>query len=111
MPPSPDCEPPIAVTVPANVVEPTDQIETVPPFPLVCASAWMVALAATVVFCADAYGPLPCNPPPTLTVPPPASPEASITAPSATVTEFPASATVPPVSPAPLPVALIVPLS
>ena len=39
IPPLPDCDPPLAVTVPENCVLPLDQIETVPPLPFVRASA------------------------------------------------------------------------
>ena len=109
-PPSPPCSPPLAKIVPCTVV--TDSAflmslhnTTVPPWPLSVALASMVAVASmvTVVACWPGWpvacskgSAVPCQLPPTSTVPPPWLPVASIRLPACNETCSPCKLTLPP---------------
>jgi hypothetical protein len=79
----------------------SDQATTLPPLPVLTASALICASASIKVALARCSLPEPCQLPPSSTVPPPASPEASTRAPANSPTLSPSTLTVPPVWPAP----------
>ena len=92
---------------------PSDQTAILPPLPFSVASALIVAVLLTVVFCACGASPLPCQSPPTRTVPPPCVPEASIV--PVILTVCAKASTLPPLPSCPvtstLPVWFTIPLS
>ena len=110
-PPLPDCAPPLAQMEPWALVNPSDQRITLPPLPLVTASALMTALLPINTALALVSGPKPWKFPPTNTVPPPASPEAFSNAFPNNPTLSPRTVIVPPFCPAPNPEASSVPVT
>ena len=97
-PPLPLRDPPLAEILPSKVVVLSDQTITLPPLPLVRASALIVLFASTVVVCAVGVRPAPCKSPPINTVPPPFTPDALILA-LAKLTLVPKTRTLPPLFP------------
>src|SRR5450830_221538 len=109
-PPLPAVLPPRAVMLPSNCVILSDHTATLPPLPVLMASALIAAPAWTVVVCACCSGPAPRKLPPISAVPPPPAPDTSIKLPAASVTAPPSTFTVPPVVPPATPAASSVPL-
>ena len=104
LPPSPDSLPPLArispltrVTLPLLVT--SDHNTAVPPLPLWVAETSIFAPRSIVTVVAWCRAPLPCQPPPTSTVPPPVAPEASSVLPLARVIWSPARVIAPPLTP------------
>ena len=113
-PPSPPVAPPLAEMLPAKFVRVSDKTVTLPPLPLLTASAFRLAVLAMLTVFDHAPVPRPFAPSPSLpiaTSPPPASPEASMLVPLATTILSPVATMLPPVSPLSSPVALILPLA
>ena len=98
LPPLPATVPPRAVILPKKRVVLSAQITAVPPLPRSIASSAIDESALTYVTSAFGTASIPCQPPPTRTVPPPLVPEALIFAPNSP-TFSPKIFTVPPAIP------------
>ena len=101
LPPLPPSGPPCALMLPLATVWllgllMSEYSTTCPPSPACVALASMVAPAAIVTLVAWRISPLPCQSPPTSTVPPPVAPPASIRLPAASVMSSPSSTILPP---------------
>ena len=108
-PPSPPKAPPLAEMLPAKRVWPSAQTATLPPLPLLTASALMMALWSTKVLEAFCSSPAPWKLPPIRAVPPPTAPDTFTLAPANKPTLSPSTLTVPPTLPASKPAADNVP--